>query len=282
MSESREDITDEPPRREHGITGQAPASSNGYTYALDLAPALEKKRKKRLLYILVGSVGGGLLLLLVVGLVVVGVAKVREAAERSQSMNNLKQIMLSMNSVASNTSTGEIPSAYGEWPIGSGQSQSFFTAIIPYIQSWGPNYFQTGYEPVATYNAPADTRNPRTDDTVSYCTNATVLSGRPRLPGSFFGRTSSTIVVMERSGMDGAHKRSNQNNYLGTPSAPPPFPQIGVQPSAYLDGSPQGFTSAGCHVGMGDASARVVTKSQSNCWNWTCDPTNSAPQPANW
>ena len=130
--------------------------------------------------------------------------------------------------------------SYGEWPAGSGHSLSFFAAVWPYIVQWdttgtrpppGPDY------PFKMYMAPADSRNPGTDGTISYCSNATVLSGRPRLPSSFYGKTATTVCVMERSGMDGAHTWSGQNNYLGAPGAPPPFPQIGVQPSAYLDGS---------------------------------------------
>ena len=92
----------------------------------------------------------------------------------------------------------------------------------------------------------------------------------------------NTICIMERSGLDGAHKWTNANNVLGAPGNPPPFPQIGVAPAAYADTSPQGFTSSGCVVGMGDGSARVITNMQQNAWKWACDPANKSQVPADW
>jgi hypothetical protein len=285
MNESRDDITNEPPRREDGIAEQPAAPAHGYDYPVDVATVLQQRKKKRLLLFL--GVGVGIAILgLLTGQAITFVAKVHEAADRTQSMNNLKQMTIAMNNIASNTTTNDIPPAYGAFPVGSSQSRSFFTHLLPYIIPSVPyGFYDTNSQmsfPVQTYIAAADSRNPQTNSTISYCSNATVLNGHPRLPGSFNGRIATIICVMERSGLDGAHTWSNQNSYLGAPGTSPPFPQIGVDPAAYLDGSPQAFVSAGCLVGFGDASVRLVTKTQSNGWNWACDPALTGPTPSDW
>jgi hypothetical protein len=282
MNEPRDDFTDEPPRREDGIVGQSPASAHGYANPVDVAGTPQQSRKNWLLYVVGACLGIALLAALMIGLVITGLAKARHAAERSQSAHNLKQMTLALNNVATNTVSGNIPPAYGQFPIGSDRSASFFEHLLPYIEQAGLYGRRNPEDSVKTYIAPVDPRNHGMDGTISYGSNATVLTGQPRFPNSFGGRSATIICIMERSGLDGAHKWSNQSNYLGAPGTPPPFPQIGVDPSAYLDGSPQGFVSAGCLVGLADGSVRLVTKTQTNGWNWACDPALTGPQPSNW
>ena len=154
--------------------------------------------------------------------------------------------------------------------------------MLPFIEEHGL-YQSKADLPVRNYILRYDPRNPGTDSTISYCTNGTLLSqSQPRLPGSFGGRTSNIVVVMERSGMDGAHKWTNSNNVLGTPGNPPPFPQFGVSPAEYLESSPQGFTWDRCVIGLGDGSARTITTSQKNGWPWACDPADKSQPPSDW
>jgi hypothetical protein len=282
MNESRDDITNEPPRREDGFAEQSTTSTYDDDYLVDPAELLRQRKRQRKWLIEGCSVGITLLVALLAGLAITFVTKARQEAQSRQERYNTKLIVLAMNNVASNTSTGDIPPSYGEVPVGSGHTASFFEHLLPFIDESGLNFSQQRDVPIKTYIAPHDPRNKGKDGTISYCSNATLLNGQPRLPQSFNGRTSSTICVMERSGLDGAHKWSNQNNYLGAPGQPPPFPQVGVDPSAYLDGSPQGFWPTGCFVGMGDGSSRYVTTSESNCWNWACDPALTGSQPSNW
>ena len=281
MNEPNEDITDQPqgvPPRRNGSTGPG-RQENAYEPEGGQPPP---PKSRVLPYLLLASGIVGLVLccpLMGVGILIPAVAKVREAAARTQSMNNVKQMGLAVNNVASMTATGEIPPSYGDFPSVNPRSGSYFYHLLPYIE-YGHLYNSPSDLPVKTYITQTDTRNPGINATISYCSNGTLLSGKPHFPTSFGGRTSSIICVMERSGMDGAHKWTTRNSYLGAPGSPPPFPEIGIDPGKYADGSPQGFTSAGCIVGFGDGSARLITNNENTSWKSFCDP--NGPPPLGW
>ncbi len=173
---------------------------------------------------------------------------------------------------------------FGPFPVSDALGQSRSSLACCHTSSNNNLYTRNAItpvdEPVKTYIAPCDPRNLGTNATISYCTNGTVLSCTPRYPTSFGGRTSSIICVMERSGMDGAHKWNNTNNVLGTPGNAPPFPQLSANPSTYKDGSPQGFYPSGsCIVGFADGHAKLIVAKDQALWNGLCDPAGSPPPP---
>ena len=237
-------------------------------------------------WLLVGL--GGLLVCLAavgVGLAILAVAKMREAEARAQSQNNLMQMGIAMNNIASNSpAQAYIPPASGKFPSASENDDSFFFHLLPYMEGQGlyRGFARQSNLPVKTYCVHADRRNPGTDSTISYASNATFLGVNPptppRLP-QWNGRASGLIIVMERSGLDGAHRwDNNKNSWLGQQNSPPPLPQFGAAPSAYQDGSPQAFTSAGCMVLLGDGTVRPIeSKIAPAVWNSLCDPSASAP-----
>ena len=133
---------------------------------------------------------------ILIGLLLPAVQKVREAAQRAESENNLKQIGIAVNNVASTSSTAEIPPAFGPWPTGGSVYQNFFSSLLPYIEQGNqisptsptaapvgrgglvgwitPTYVNAG-APIKTYIAPADPFNPGTDSRISYGCNAVLL-----------------------------------------------------------------------------------------------------------
>ncbi len=252
---------------------------------------------------------------ILIGLLIPAVQKVREAAARAQSLNNCKQMTLAVNNVASNTSTGDIPPAYGPFPAGTASTayQSFFQSLMPYIEQQNLyNNQGTGTAPVKTYIAPSDPNNPGTSGLISYASNGVLLNANnqiatapARLPASFFGRTSSTIVVCERTAKNwgtwqmlplasatATSSPSAANFLLDTNAttvsgASNSSPEFGAPASWQAKVGPfaqaTALSSAGCIVGMGDGSSRIVTTGNASAaWGWAINPQSTLAQPAGW
>jgi prepilin-type N-terminal cleavage/methylation domain-containing protein len=189
---------------------------------------------------------------ILIGLLLPAVQKVREAAARSQSLNNCKQMCLAVNNIASTSENGYIPPAYGTFPpTGSSSSggslgaaklvpgQTFFVSLLPYIEqgnmitgtntSTGQSILVTNAYalPIKTYISPSDPFNPGIDSRISYAANSTLLNSypaalsasvppaAPRFPASFQGRTSQLILVFEHSPVS-----ATAGTMATTPSAP--------------------------------------------------------------
>jgi prepilin-type N-terminal cleavage/methylation domain-containing protein len=164
---------------------------------------------------------------ILIGLLLPAVQKVREAAARMSSGNNLKQMSLALHNIASNTSDGRLPPSYGVFPVGgdwtnSGVEASMYFHLLPYIEQ--NNMYNSaattgqggklGYQlqwaglprSVKTFVAPADPTNSTTDERSSYRTNMIAFvdppgntgswSG-PRLPASFSDGTSQVVAFAE-------------------------------------------------------------------------------------
>jgi hypothetical protein len=288
MSETPENITNQPPEglRPTDVTNESPpANPPAYEPDSFTLPAL--KNNKIFQSLLMGTLLVGIAAL-AVGLFLPAVRRVRPAAARTQSLNNLKQMALAVNNVASCNTPGHIPPSYGYYPpsnIAGGQN-SFFAHLLPYIEG-GNLYTQTATNsnvPVRFYIAQSDQFNPGTSSLISYGSNATVLTvgGAPTFPDSFAGRTSGVIVVFERTAKSGAtwyNAASFLSDTNGSSS-----PEFGAPASWSGYGSrATALTSAGCLVGMGDGSARIVTPSNANAgWAWAMDPSIGRTVPNGW
>jgi len=152
---------------------------------------------------------------ILIGLLLPAVQKVREAAARTQSTNNLKQMSLAL---ANHTAlyAGKVPPGLGTYPSTSGANiQTFFTWLLPGIEQ--DNIFKqcAGATPpvaannstwtIKTYQAPLDITNPAADARLSYAVNGRVVGGNTGkgpaafYPGTFNQKgTSNTIFVFER------------------------------------------------------------------------------------
>jgi prepilin-type N-terminal cleavage/methylation domain-containing protein len=77
---------------------------------------------------------------ILIGLLLPAVQKVREAAARTQSQNNLKQMVLALHNFGDSHQT-QFPPAYGDFPIGSGgwttpntAEGTLFYHILPFLE----------------------------------------------------------------------------------------------------------------------------------------------------
>jgi prepilin-type N-terminal cleavage/methylation domain-containing protein len=137
-----------------------------------------------------------------IGLLLPAVQRVREAAARTQSMNNLKQIMLATHNFGSDHN-GRLPSVDGN-PRSVNRNQSLFIAILPYIEQ-GTSYLnnwwanpRNGAPAIPTLISPADpTTGDPTGGLCSYAANAQVFSLNPSLTRTFRDGTSNTIAFAE-------------------------------------------------------------------------------------
>jgi len=141
---------------------------------------------------------------ILIGLLLPAVQKVREAAARTQSQNNLKQMALGLHSCAS-ANDDNLPPSEGIFPIGAttvaggpAASQTLFYHILPYIEQ--QNVWQTtatgSY--IKTFQAPSDPTFVAGSPWTSYASNIGVF-GRTstNLKRNFQSGTSNVVILVE-------------------------------------------------------------------------------------
>ena len=137
---------------------------------------------------------------ILLGLLIPAVQKVREAALRMSSSNNVKQLALATQHFHSDA--GTLPSLDGS--DRSTGRQQFMVALLPYLE-WQPEVIseaEGGY-PIsapACFRSPADPTNGRqtpTPGTSSYAGNAQVFRPRPLDLSRVSDGVSSTVLFAE-------------------------------------------------------------------------------------
>ena len=146
------------------------------------------------------------------------VQKVREAAARAQSMNNLHQIALATHNYAG--TTDYFPSVNGQ-PVEIYRGESLFIGIAPHVEAKRETFYE-GF--IRTYVSPADPTvfanlMQAPIPVASYAANAQVFQGVPTF-ATFVDGTSQTIAFAEHYAYDcngvtfGAEKSLNLNPVL--------------------------------------------------------------------
>jgi prepilin-type N-terminal cleavage/methylation domain-containing protein len=139
-----------------------------------------------------------------IGLLIPAIQKVREAAARIQSMNNLKQIAMATHSFVE-MNQGRMPDCEGS-EEGPNPKDSLLMALMVYVEQ-GNTYraFKAGQLKaidlrVKTYESPADPTlpHPKFWGLSSYAGNGKVFLNSKRFPDSFPDGTSQTILYGER------------------------------------------------------------------------------------
>jgi prepilin-type N-terminal cleavage/methylation domain-containing protein len=252
---------------------------------------------------------------ILIGLLLPAVQKVREAAARTQSRNNLKQMGLGLHHLA-DTTGGAWPPSDGAWRFFAGGTvpATLFFHLLPYVEQdalyrqyqAAP---QTALVPVKTFVAPGDRTTDGREPVTSYASNHLLFEKPgPRLPASIPDGTSNTIMIMERysrgyvsppGGAPVVHTWSRVgyttpppvivSGYTWIcPAGPPAYPAaVVVQESpaekdAY-EPDPQSFFAGGALAALADGSVRSVSASVSSLTlYYALKPDDGQPMPSDW
>jgi prepilin-type N-terminal cleavage/methylation domain-containing protein len=193
-----------------------------------------------------------------IGMLLPAIQKIRDAAARTQSANNLRQISLATVNCATQNN-GNLPPALDQYPAG-GTYGSIFFHILPYLEEENiyatsvpvqPTFDANGnpvlYDPstnatkytIKTYVAPSDSTNTGSNGLLSYGANGLVFTGANvngaagvsvglgRYPATFGSKgTSKCILFFERvadcsnpTDFGGFNTSLATGNYVANPAA---------------------------------------------------------------
>jgi len=113
---------------------------------------------------------------ILIGLLLPAIQKVRAAAARAQSQNNLKQLGLGANNAAGSYN-GLMPPGYGPYPAAGPFSAGFYTHVLPYIEQ------QNIYSAIVVNNAIVAGTAASTATSKTFVAPADVSNGQPS-PGN--------------------------------------------------------------------------------------------------
>jgi hypothetical protein len=227
-----------------------------------------------------------LVLVILVGLAIPGVSKVREAAARTQDTNNLKQMAIGVQDLASGLDS-QLPPSVGRF---QGKDGTFFFHIQPYIEAdniWKNNRTQVR---ILTYYSACDSSIQEGRPWTSFASNVAVFGERPetftRLPLDFGEKgTAQTIIVLPRfavaSGIVHAWGDTSDNaTYLEGPIT---FIEHGVPPTQARNDTVHAMSSSGAQVALADGSARTISPQvRVETFRWACNPKGDRRPPSDW
>jgi hypothetical protein len=227
----------------------------------------------------------------VLGLLLPAIARIRTAAARTQSMNNLKQLGLALHNC--NDTYKQLPPTVGSFPANTPSHGTLHFCLLPFIEQdnvwrnaqgyvWKNNTFSI---PLAVFQSPDDPsvapnyRHQGWLATTNYAANWMVFKkGGASIPASFPDGTSNTMVFTER------YQLCN-----GTPSGwgypslyywAPVFGYYSYGKFQHLPKQeecnpalPQSLWPAGIQIAMGDGSTRTASPTISpRTWWLVTDP----------
>jgi prepilin-type N-terminal cleavage/methylation domain-containing protein len=258
---------------------------------------------------------------ILISLLLPAVQKVREAAQRTQSLNNLKQMSLALHSC--NDVYKRLPPAVGLFPYSNWPSNwsgppaphgTVFYFLLPFVeqqniykntQTWS---YTSAYTVIPIYVAPGDPTLPgdmldrhwTPRGALSYGANWFVFGntdgGTARIPSTFVDGTSNTITFAERAYMCAPssscwHIWGEDGGWSGGggPGGDCRAPDVWIKnlpdwTTVNCNGfGYQAFSAAGIHVALGDGSSRIVTPGISAVtWANALTPNDGNPLGNDW
>ena len=249
---------------------------------------------------------------ILIGMLLPAIQKVRDAANRSASSNNVKQLALASVAYADQNNSYLPPKNNVRQNALSGYHRSVHVALLPYIEQkpmFDSSTGTGGLAAVKTFYAPND---PTSDPVAwfpgtSYIYNTTVFDNTAinsrgnRFPASISDGTANTIGWSEAAG------RPNNQNTRDWRFSPPKsttfvfttVPVFGQNPPYGTSTAPMAYSSSGIQVGMMDGTVRNVSAAQAkqavagtgtvpltstwnNNWGCACTPRNNDRFGNNW
>jgi prepilin-type N-terminal cleavage/methylation domain-containing protein len=254
---------------------------------------------------------------ILIGLLLPAVQKVREAAARSQSQNNLKQMGIGLHAI--HAAYNAMPNAEGYIGSNTGVSATMFVHLLPYIDQ-DPLYKATVTTTPAAinqaftvnvkiYQAPGDPSfQISPTGTISYAANylgtnpgLSAYSGAATQPGipitAITDGSSNTVAIAERYALtssstphywgktgysSGSTTVSGGYSWYVASSGSPPF-QIKPALNAVVETVPQGSTTGAMCVLMWDGSGKSVNSGTSaTTWYYANTPASGDQLGSNW
>jgi prepilin-type N-terminal cleavage/methylation domain-containing protein len=196
---------------------------------------------------------------ILIGLLLPAVQKVREAAGRISSTNNLKQMSLALHSYA-DAQPGQLPPGYGCtgpncWAAPGGTEGPVFLYILPYMEQGNM------HEAALTYNYPNGGTSGTPEGYLGYQLE---WANKPRNLKSFVAPNDPTVPASNTDGYT-----SYRANYLGFTTPPGSGSWTGVRfPASFEDGLSNTVFFAEGYAIDGPAASPAIFR----WWEATPDP----------
>lgn len=235
-------------------------------------------------------ISGVVLLLVVVGglalvLLLPAVQSIREAAARTQSQNNLKEIAIGLHNCMA-MFEGKAPPSVGQFPAarGAGPDDTFFYHLLPYVQQENVFRKRTLDASIKMYLAPQDPTAKPDSPRTSYATNFAVFGKVPRrYYGVLVGKgISNSVVLVERFAVTRGepHNWSDTGHLTTFIDGPLSRLELAITPDTASPDAAHALGGGVCQVLLGDGSARVLKSGDEAFFRWACDPTKIGKMPA--